>query len=58
MIGEWMNIKKGRLPIKILEPAENTKVFFEDLSPLDQEVIIDLFVSIVKNKRKEAGTWI
>ena len=31
---------------------EEQHVYFENLKPLTQEVIIDLFVSIIENKRK------
>jgi len=31
---------------------EEEYVYFENLNPIDQEVIIDLFVSIIDRKRK------
>lgn len=32
--------------------GEPDRVFFEDLDPWVQEVIVDLFVSIIEGKRK------
>ena len=37
------------------ENTSNDKLFFEDLDPLTQETIIDLIVSIIKNKQKNQG---
>jgi hypothetical protein len=34
------------------ENSDNGKLFFEDLEPNAQEVLIDLIVSIIKNRRK------
>jgi hypothetical protein len=34
---------------------EEGHVYFEDLDRITQEVIIDLFVSIIENRRKRQG---
>jgi len=34
---------------------EPDRVFFEDLDPWVQEVIVDLFVSVIEGKRKGQG---
>ncbi len=37
------------------ETTYDNTIYFEDLSAPAQETIIDLVVSIIKNKRQEAG---
>jgi hypothetical protein len=34
---------------------EENKMFFEDLDPWVQDIIVDLFVSILEGKRKAQG---
>ena len=37
------------------EKSENGKLFFEDLEPNVQEVLIDLIVSVIENRMKNQG---
>ena len=34
------------------ENSENEKLFFENLDPNTQEILIDLIVSVIENRRK------
>lgn len=50
----WLPIYMRGFKMEKPETTNKPEIYFEDLSAPAQEAIIDLIVSIIKNKRQEA----